>query len=188
MYLSGASGMAWSDYSISGSKTLARSFCGLGESIIPGYRACISNLEGRGSSSPGGWSTLESRLIGSMNGEVRIWDVRAPEAPLYETVAQEHGLMALAVHTGAPVFATTSAAAGHANRQRLVIQGFSDPERPKTLSTIGMPLAPSYHAPSRPAGFMPSAASLVFHPVSHLHLLEPLLIKPGRNGRCRRRL
>jgi regulator-associated protein of mTOR len=42
-----------------------------------------------------------------MNGEVRIWDVRQLEAPLYETVAQPHGLMALAVHTGAPVLATS---------------------------------------------------------------------------------
>lgn len=100
-----------------------------------------------------------------MNGEVRIWDVRAPEAPLYESVIQEHGLMALAVHTGAPVFATTSAATSHATYQRLIVQGFSDPHKPKTLSRIWIPLAPSYHAPSRPAGFMPSAASLVFHPV-----------------------
>jgi hypothetical protein len=42
----------------------------------------------------------------SMNGEVRIWDVRAPDSPLYEKVAQKDGLMALTVHLGAPVFAT----------------------------------------------------------------------------------
>jgi len=41
-----------------------------------------------------------------MNGEVRIWDVRAPEKPLYESVAQSHGLAGLAVHAGAPVLAT----------------------------------------------------------------------------------
>jgi regulator-associated protein of mTOR len=41
-----------------------------------------------------------------MNGEVRIWDVRAPDAPLYERAVQKDGLMALAVHPGAPVFAT----------------------------------------------------------------------------------
>ena len=45
-------------------------------------------------------------LMGSMNGEVRIWDVRAPEKPLYESVAQSHGLAGLAVHAGAPVLAT----------------------------------------------------------------------------------
>jgi regulator-associated protein of mTOR len=44
--------------------------------------------------------------MGSMNGEVRIWDVRAPEKPLYESVAQSHGLAGLAVHAGAPVLAT----------------------------------------------------------------------------------
>jgi regulator-associated protein of mTOR len=41
-----------------------------------------------------------------MNGEVRIWDVRAPDTPLYESLPQPHGLMALAVHPGAPVFAS----------------------------------------------------------------------------------
>lgn len=41
-----------------------------------------------------------------MNGEIRIWDVRAPEKPLYESLAQPHGLAGLAVHTGAPVLAT----------------------------------------------------------------------------------
>jgi regulator-associated protein of mTOR len=41
-----------------------------------------------------------------MNGEVRIWDVRAPDKPLYEDMPQPQGLMALAVHPGAPVFAS----------------------------------------------------------------------------------
>ena len=41
-----------------------------------------------------------------MNGEVRIWDVRAPDSPLVEMVAQQNGLCALAVHDCAPVFAT----------------------------------------------------------------------------------
>ncbi|ORY31404.1 raptor N-terminal caspase like domain-domain-containing protein [Naematelia encephala] len=106
-------------------------------------------------------------VTGSMNGEVRIWDVRRPDTPLYETIAQSHGMMALAVHTSAPIMATTSAPAGHSTRQRLVIQGFHEPEHPKTLSTIGIPLAPPQHysGPVRPYGFLPSASSLVFHPV-----------------------
>lgn len=45
-------------------------------------------------------------MIGSMNGEIRIWDVRAPEKPLYENLAQPLGLAGLAVHTGAPILAT----------------------------------------------------------------------------------
>jgi regulator-associated protein of mTOR len=46
-------------------------------------------------------------LIGSMNGEVRIWDSRAGgDTPLYESVAQPQGLMGLAVHNSTPVFAT----------------------------------------------------------------------------------
>lgn len=45
-------------------------------------------------------------VTGSMNGEVRIWDVRAPDKPLYEDMPQPQGLMALAVHPGAPVFAS----------------------------------------------------------------------------------
>jgi hypothetical protein len=69
-------------------------------------------------SSPKGWSegidywkvslsfNVCIELMDSMNGEVRIWDVRAPEKPLYESVAQSHGLAGLAVHAGAPVLAT----------------------------------------------------------------------------------
>ena len=98
-----------------------------------------------------------------MNGEIRIWDVRAPDSPLYEAVAQPTGLQSLAVHTAAPVLATSSAPAGHATRQKVVIQGFADPEHPKKLSTIAIPLSP--YAP-RVSGFMPSASSMVFHPVS----------------------
>jgi regulator-associated protein of mTOR len=53
------------------------------------------------------WDNLqEQELTCSMNGEVRIWDVRAPEKPLYESLAQPHGLAGLAVHAGAPVLAT----------------------------------------------------------------------------------
>lgn len=48
------------------------------------------------------------RLTNSMNGEVRIWDARRPDAPLYEEVVQPHGLMALAVHSGAPVMARSA--------------------------------------------------------------------------------
>lgn len=45
-------------------------------------------------------------MLDSMNGEIRIWDVRAPEKPLYENLAQPLGLAGLAVHTGAPILAT----------------------------------------------------------------------------------
>jgi regulator-associated protein of mTOR len=58
---------------------------------------------------------------------------------------------------------STSAPTGHSTKQRLVIQGFSEPATPKTLSSIAIPLVPTYHVPSRP--FLPSASSLVFHPV-----------------------
>jgi regulator-associated protein of mTOR len=61
---------------------------------------------------------------------------------------------------------STSAPTPHASRQRLVLQGFSDPQNPKTLSKIGIPLAPHYASPHRSPGFMPSASSLAFHPVS----------------------
>lgn len=137
-------------------------------------------------------------LMYSMNGEIRIWDVRAPEKPLYEKLAQPLGLAGLAVHTGAPILATsvphpmklepkfkrltlvlrTSAPSAHANRQRLVIQGFSNPTKPKTLSKLDIPLSVNLNAPQRPVGFMPSAASLAFHPVSSRF--------PGRDWRGER--
>lgn len=103
-------------------------------------------------------------VTGSMNGDVRIWDVRAPDAPLYEHAVQPQGMQALAVHAGAPVMATTSAPTTHSSRQRLVVQGFSNPSKPKRLSVLDIMLAPNLGGPSR-AGFMPSATSLVFHPV-----------------------
>ncbi|KAL7423216.1 Target of rapamycin complex 1 subunit kog1 [Cryptotrichosporon argae] len=103
-------------------------------------------------------------VTASMNGDVRIWDVRAPDAPLYEHTVHREGLQALAVHHGAPVFATTSAPTPHATRQRLVVHGFADPYRPAKLSETHINLAPVLGG-QRPLGFMPSAASLVFHPV-----------------------
>lgn len=45
-----------------------------------------------------------------------------------------------------------------------MIQGFATPEKPRRLSSIDIALAPAYSAPSRTA-FMPSAATLVFHPL-----------------------
>jgi len=58
-----------------------------------------------------------------------------------------------------------TSAPSHDLRQRLVIQGFSDPTNPITLSKLSIPLSPHVGGPQRPVGFMPSAASLAFHPV-----------------------
>ncbi|KAK4687771.1 regulatory associated protein of mTOR, partial [Tremellales sp. Uapishka_1] len=103
-------------------------------------------------------------VTGSMNGEVRIWDVRHPDKPLYQTVAQPNGLGALAVHTGAPVLATTSAPSSHSTSQRLDIQGFSDPVTLKNLGRMNINVSPMVHAPQR-IKVVPLASSLVFHPV-----------------------
>jgi hypothetical protein len=84
-----------------------------------------------------------------------------------------------------------TSAPSHDLRQRLVIQGFSDPTKPKTLSRLSIPLSPNVGGPQRPVGFMPSAASLAFHPVSLLLIVLLLQIEGGaelisdRNGgRC----
>lgn len=61
---------------------------------------------------------------------------------------------------------SSSAPTQHSTRQRIVLQGFSDPENPKTLSTIHIPLAQNNVGSPRPASFLPSSASLIFHPVS----------------------
>jgi regulator-associated protein of mTOR len=82
-----------------------------------------------------------------------------------------------------------TSAPSHDLRQRLVIQGFSDPTKPKTLSRLSIPLSPNVGGPQRPVGFMPSAASLAFHPVSLLLIVLFLQIEGGaklisdRNGR-----
>lgn len=114
--------MVWSVCSIRGWKTPVTSSCGYGGNIIPGSKVYISKEVASVSSSLEGMCTVPPTLAeqkhggvllsetrtdrGSMNGEIRIWDVRAPEKPLYENLAQPLGLAGLAVHTGAPILAT----------------------------------------------------------------------------------
>ncbi|WVR06256.1 hypothetical protein IAU60_003286 [Kwoniella sp. DSM 27419] len=112
--------------------------------------------------------SMRELVTGSMDGEVRVWDVRKPDEPLYTVPRRDEGLMALAVHTGASVLARTTALTPHSTRQELEITGFSDPAHPIRLAKIGIPLSPAYNYPGnshRISGFMPSAASLIFHPV-----------------------
>ncbi|WWD04747.1 hypothetical protein V865_002818 [Kwoniella europaea PYCC6329] len=112
--------------------------------------------------------SMRELVTGSMDGEVRVWDVRKPDEPLYTIPRRDEGLMALAVHTGASVLARTSALTSHSTRQELEITGFSDPLHPIRLAKLNLPTSPAYNNPlhsHRINGFMPSAASLVFHPV-----------------------
>ncbi|OCF55035.1 WD-repeat protein mip1 [Kwoniella mangroviensis CBS 10435] len=112
--------------------------------------------------------SMRELVTGSMDGEVRVWDVRKPDEPLYTIPRRDDGLMALAVHTGASVLARTSALTSHSTRQELEITGFSDPLHPIRLAKLNLPTSPAYNNPlhsHRINGFMPSAASLVFHPV-----------------------
>ncbi|WWD18372.1 hypothetical protein CI109_102822 [Kwoniella shandongensis] len=110
--------------------------------------------------------SMRELITGSMDGEVRVWDVRKPDEPLYTIPRRDEGLMALAVHTGAPVLARTTALNAHSTKQELEITGFSNPLQPTRLAKIPIPVPPAYTNPHfRPAGFMPSAASLIFHPV-----------------------
>ncbi|WVQ80682.1 hypothetical protein IAT38_002787 [Cryptococcus sp. DSM 104549] len=110
--------------------------------------------------------SMRELVTGSMDGEVRIWDVRRPDEPLYTIPKRNDGLMALAVHTGAPVLARTTAITPHSVKQELEVSGFHDPLKPKRLAKINIPVPPVYNNPNqRPMGFMPGASSLVFHPV-----------------------
>ncbi|WVQ65897.1 uncharacterized protein L199_004075 [Kwoniella botswanensis] len=112
--------------------------------------------------------SMRELVTGSMDGEVRVWDVRKPDEPLYTIPRRDEGLMALAVHTGASVLARTSGLTSHSTRQELEITGFSDPLHPIRLAKLNLPTSPAYNNPlhsHRINGFMPSAASLVFHPV-----------------------
>ncbi|WVW84544.1 hypothetical protein I302_106578 [Kwoniella bestiolae CBS 10118] len=112
--------------------------------------------------------SMRELVTGSMDGEVRVWDVRKPDEPLYTIPRRDEGLMALAVHTGASVLARTTALTSHSTRQELEITGFSDPLHPLRLAKLNIPTTPTYNNPlhsHRINGFMPSAASLVFHPV-----------------------
>ncbi|WWC70649.1 uncharacterized protein I206_104600 [Kwoniella pini CBS 10737] len=112
--------------------------------------------------------SMRELVTGSMDGEVRVWDVRRPDEPLYTIPRRDEGLMALAVHTGASVLARTTALTSHSTKQELEITGFNDPIHPIRLAKINIPLSPTYNNPinsHRINGFMPSASSLVFHPV-----------------------
>ncbi|OCF41495.1 WD-repeat protein mip1 [Kwoniella heveanensis CBS 569] len=113
--------------------------------------------------------SMRELITGSMDGEVRVWDVRRPDEPLYTLPRRDDGLMALAVHTGASVLARTTAVTAHSTRQELEITGFNDPVHPIRLAKINIPLSPAYNYPLNhhrlTSNFMPSAASLVFHPV-----------------------
>lgn len=118
-----------------------------------------------------------------MDGEVRVWDVRKPDEPLYTLPRRNEGLMALAVHTGAPVLARyvmegnkdnqadgdcrTTAITPYSTKQDLEITGFKNPLQPQRLAKISIPVPPAYNTPRhRAVDFLPSSASLVFHPVS----------------------
>ncbi len=48
-------------------------------------------------------------VTGSMNGDIKIWDIRSSESPISSTNVAHNGLSALAVHDHAPIFAVTSA-------------------------------------------------------------------------------
>ncbi|WVO15766.1 hypothetical protein L204_103428 [Cryptococcus depauperatus] len=111
--------------------------------------------------------SMRELVTGSMDGEVRVWDVRKPDEPLFTLPKRDEGLMALAVHTGAPVLARSTAITAYSTKQDLEITGFRNPLKPKRLAKITIPVPPAYNTPrSRPVDFMPSASSLVFHPVS----------------------
>ncbi|ODN74553.1 hypothetical protein L202_06922 [Cryptococcus amylolentus CBS 6039] len=110
--------------------------------------------------------SMRELVSGSMDGEVRVWDVRKPDEPLYTLPKRNSGLMGLAVHTGAPVLARTTAITPYSTKQELEITGFSNPVEPKRLARIAIPVPPAYNTPRhRPVDFLPSASSLVFHPV-----------------------
>nr|ODN79189.1 hypothetical protein L203_05994 [Cryptococcus depauperatus CBS 7841] len=110
--------------------------------------------------------SMRELVTGSMDGEVRVWDVRKPDEPLFTLPKRDEGLMALAVHTGAPVLARSTAITAYSTKQDLEITGFRNPLKPKRLAKITIPVPPAYNTPrSRPVDFMPSASSLVFHPV-----------------------
>lgn len=61
----------------------------------------------------------------------------------------------------------TTAITPYSTKQDLEITGFKNPLQPRRLAKISIPVPPAYNTPRhRAVDFLPSSASLVFHPVS----------------------
>ncbi|TDL29563.1 hypothetical protein BD410DRAFT_780006 [Rickenella mellea] len=113
--------------------------------------------------------TGKSLLSASLDGEVRLWDVRSSNESVHKWTHPE-GLSAFDAHEQAAVFATTSALTSSRWRQLTVTVHSLHPSKPSRLSRILLPSG-LHHNPTHdmPSPYIPSHTSLTFHPHEMLY-------------------
>ncbi|KZO89688.1 hypothetical protein CALVIDRAFT_491487 [Calocera viscosa TUFC12733] len=112
------------------------------------------------------WNRRASReiLSASVDGEVRLWDLRAPDWSVADWRLHRQGLSSFAMHDNAPVFASLSQVALSSFRtQTLQVQALSGTHT-TTLSRLSVPTN-LYQPPtsSTVSPFIPFASSVTFH-------------------------
>ncbi|KAA1478089.1 hypothetical protein DENSPDRAFT_934104 [Dentipellis sp. KUC8613] len=107
-------------------------------------------------------------LSASLNGEIKLWDIRGSDRAVESWDLFPGGLSAFDVHPQSGVFAASSAITPSNWRyQRTIVHSLSHPE---VLSTVNIPTGLA-SAPSRgpPSPFIPRSSSLIFHPTEMLY-------------------
>jgi len=107
-------------------------------------------------------------LSASLDGEVKLWDIRGPEVAAKTWDIHPSGLSAFDVHAQTGVFTSTSALTPSSWKfQRAIVHSLMD-SNPLSVFDIstGLSVYPSRGAPSC---FIPRSTSLAFHPTEMLY-------------------
>jgi len=111
-------------------------------------------------------------LSASLDGEVKLWDLRGTDRAVQTWNIHPAGLAAFDVHPQSGVFAATSSMTPtHWRDQRVTVQSTS---RSVSLSSFGIPSGissfPHYaRGGGWPSPYIPRSTSLVFHPMEMLY-------------------
>lgn len=111
-------------------------------------------------------------LSASLDGEVKLWDLRGSDGAVQTWNIHPNGLSAFDVHPQTGAFAATSAITPtHWRDQRVMVQSLS---RSVPLSNFSIPtgissLSLSARGGSAPSPYIPRSSSLAFHPIEMLY-------------------
>lgn len=106
-------------------------------------------------------------LSASVDGQVKLWDLRGSDSPTQSWHVHQQGLSAFDVHPHSSVFAATSAISpAYWRSQRTIVQPL---DKPTPLSAFNISTGLTSHPRSLPSPFIPRSSSLVFHPTEMLY-------------------
>lgn len=107
-------------------------------------------------------------ISASLNGEIKLWDIRGSDRPAHSWDLFPNGLSAFDAHEQTGVFAGSSALMQTNWRyQRTTVQSIARPDIHSTVNlTTGLSSLPSRSGPSP---FIPRSNSLAFHPTEMLY-------------------